>query len=122
MKKALGIATSVVASVTVMTLSASPASATVHEIVGQWCADRGELFPPGLSGGSSGDNLAQPLVATGVASVGPYAGGGILITLDFSHPAIKLAPTGTIEQIGPGTFITGYELDGAFMNCQNLRS
>ena len=99
------------------------ASATVHEIVGQWCAGRGELFPPGLSGGSSADNFAKPLFATGVIeSITPYLD-GVLITFDFDHPAIKLVSTGQIVQIGPGTYVTEFELDpefAAFTHCPAL--
>ena len=43
---------------------ALPASATVHEITGMFCADEhGNPFPPGVSGGSNGNNFAKPLIA-----------------------------------------------------------
>lgn len=104
-------------------LPAAPASATVHEIVAQWCAGRGELLPPGITGGSKADNLARPLFATKVIeSVTPYAD-GVLISFDFEHPAIKLVSTGEIVQIGPGTYVTGFELDpefAAFQHCPRL--
>ena len=104
-------------------IPAPNASATVHEIVGQWCAGRGELFPPGLSGRSSADNFAKPLFATGVIeSITPYLD-GVLISFDFDHPAIKLVSTGQIVQIGPGTYVTEFELDpefAAFTHCPNL--
>jgi len=104
-------------------LPAAPASATVHEIVAQWCADRGELLPPGLTGGSQADNFAQPLFATKVIeSVTPYLD-GVLISFDFDHPAIKLVSTGQIVQLAPGTYVTGFELDpefAAFQSCARL--
>src|SRR5688572_23665076 len=97
---ALRALTAVAVSSLAVVLPASTASATVHEIVAQWCADRGELFPPGLSGGSQADNFAQPLFATKVIeSVTPYLD-GVLISFDFDHPAIKLVSTGEIVQIG----------------------
>jgi hypothetical protein len=115
--------TAVAVSSLALVLPASPASATVHEIVGQWCADQGEFFTPGLTGGSEADNFAQPLFATKVIeSVTPYLD-GVLISFDFDHPAIKLVSTGEIVQIGPGTYVTGFELDSefaAFRNCARL--
>ena len=42
-------------------LPAAPASATVHEIVAQWCSGHDPLEPHGISGGSHADNFAQPL-------------------------------------------------------------
>lgn len=106
-----------------LVLPASPSSATVHEIVAQWCAGRGDLFPAGLSGGSNADNIAQPLFATGVIeSVTPYLD-GVLISFDFEHPAIKLVSTGEIVQVAPGTYVTGFELDpefSAFQHCRRL--
>lgn len=104
-------------------LPAAPASATVHEIVAQWCADRGDLLPRGITGGSQADNLAQPLFAAKVIeSVTPYLD-GVLISFDFEHPAIKLISTGQIVQIAPGTYVTGFELDpefAAFQKCARL--
>lgn len=116
-------AVAVVAAMTVLAL-ALPASATVHEITGMFCATTGgNPFPPGISGGSKADNFAKPLFATGfVASVGPH-NGGILISFNFDHPASKLVPTGQIVEVEPGVFITGFELDPdhSFTNCKNLR-
>jgi hypothetical protein len=42
-----------------------PASATVHEIVGQWCSGHDDLNPTGITGGSNAANFARPLVAKG---------------------------------------------------------
>lgn len=102
---------------------APPAAATVHEIVGQWCAGQGDLLPPGISGGSNADNFAKPLFANGfIESVTPYAD-GVLITFDFDHPASKLVSSGEIVQVQPGVYITGFELDPqfpAFENCPRL--
>lgn len=111
---------------------AGPASATVHEITGMFCAgEHGNHFPPGLSGRSNADNFANPLFATGfVESVEPYAGDGVngpgfLISFDFDHPASKLAPHPTIATffIGDGTYITAFVLDAddGFTNCVLLR-
>ena len=112
---------------------AMPASATVHEITGMFCAgEHGNHFPPGLSGGSNADNFAKPLFATGfVESAEPYAGDGVngpgmLITFDLDHPASKLAPHPTLETFffGDGTYVTAFVLDSShgFSNCKELRS
>lgn len=112
---------------------ALPASATVHEITGMFCAgEHGNHFPPGLSGGSQADNFAKPLFATGfVESVEPYAGDGtngpgVLITFDFEHPASKLAPHPTLTTffVGGGTYISAFVLDSShgFANCVRLRA
>ena len=74
-----------------------------------FCAgENGNHFPAGLSGGSSADNFAKPLFATGFfESVTPYAGDGVngpgmLITFDFDNPASKVAPHPTLD-----TFFVG---------------
>ncbi len=89
-----------------------------------FCAgDHGNPFPPGISGGSSADNFAKPLDATGfVESVTPYQD-GVLISFDFDHPASKISPTGTIFQLAPGTYVTGFVLDAehGFTNCVLIR-
>lgn len=41
----------------IMLAQVAPASATVHEIVGQWCSGQEPLGPPGISGGKSGRQL-----------------------------------------------------------------
>lgn len=105
-----------------LAMMAAPASATVHEIVGQWCSGQDPLFPPGISGGSNADNFAKPLFANGfIESVVPYLD-GVLISFDFDHPASKLVPTGGIVQVAPGTYVTGFELDSeaGFYNCKFL--
>jgi hypothetical protein len=112
---------------------AAPATATVHEITGMFCAgEHGNHFPPGLSGGSSADNFGKPLFATGfVESVTPYAGDGVngpgvLITFDFDHPASKLAPHPTLDTffVGDGTYISAFVFDSShgFTNCVQLRT
>ncbi len=112
-----------VAAVTLaLAMTAPPAGATVHEIVGQWCSGQGDLLPPGISGGSNADNFAKPLFANGfIESVVPYLD-GVLISFDFDHPASKLVPTGGIVNVAPGVYITGFELDSdaGFYNCQFL--
>ena len=111
---------------------ATPAAATVHEITGMFCAgEHGNHFPAGLSGGSSADNFARPLFATGfVESVEPFAGDGengpgVLISFDFDHPASKLAPHPTLDTffVGDGTYISAFVLDAdhGFTNCVQLR-
>lgn len=89
----------------VSTFPAAPASATVHEIVGQWCSGHDHLEPPGLSGGSNANNFAQPLFANGaIAGVVPFPDGpespGFLVEFNFEHPAAKVVGTGEYVVIG----------------------
>ena len=125
------ISMTVLTAMAVLTFAA-PASATVHEITGMFCAGgNGNPFPAGLSGGSNADNFAKPLFATGfVESVEPYAGDGVngpgvLITFDFDHPASKLAPHPTLDTffVGDGTYISAFVFDAShgFTNCVQLR-
>jgi hypothetical protein len=113
-------------------LMAAPASATVHEITGMFCAgEHGNPFPPGLSGGSNADNFAQPLFASKfIASVVEFEGDGtngpgVLISFDFDHPASKLAPHPELDTFffGDGTYVTAFVLDSShgFANCKGLQ-
>jgi hypothetical protein len=131
MRRTISIA---LASAMAMVAFAIPATATVHEITGMFCAQQGgNPFPPGLSGGSNADNFAKPLFATGfVESVDPTFGGdgvngpGVLITFDFDHPASKLAPhpTEDVFFVGDGTYVSAFVLDSShgFTNCVRLRN
>jgi hypothetical protein len=127
----------VVAAVAMLSLGvfAAPASATVHEIVGQWCSGQGDLFPPGVSGGSNADNFAQPLFASGFASiVAPFdpdgPGGldeGALVAFDFDHPASKIVGLGFFVEIdtlpdGSPLYVEAFALDTShgFTNCARL--
>ena len=119
----------ILAALTVL-IVALPASATVHEITGMFCAgEHGNHFPAGLSGGSNADNFGKPLFATGfVESVTEFAGDGVngpgvLITFDFDHPASKLAPHPTLDVffVGDATYISAFVLDGPYTNCVVLR-
>ena len=88
----------------IMFAQVGPASATVHEIVGQWCSGREPLNPPGISGGSSADNFAKPLDASGVVTgiepfVGPE-GPGFLVSFNYDRPNVKVVPTGVFIVVG----------------------
>ena len=111
-------------------LTAPPASATVHEIVAQWCAGHDELAPPGISDPEQ-RNFAQPLFANGF--IGPQvpfdgpAGPGLLITFNFDHPAAKVVGTreffvvGAVD--GSPLYIQGIEPNpqfAAFAHCPRL--
>lgn len=109
----------------------APASATVHEIVGQWCSGQGSLFPPGISGGSNADNLAKPLFANGFATLEPGFEGpngtGVLIRFDFDHPASKVVSLGFFVQIGTlpdgsPLYLEAFTIDTnhGFANCTRL--
>lgn len=109
---------------------AVPASATVHEIVGQWCSGQEELNPPGITGGSNADNFAKPLMANGFVGDPVFvpALGGLLIPFNFDHPASKVIGTGEFFQIdalpdGTPIFIEGIAPDPsfpAFSRCVNI--
>jgi hypothetical protein len=93
-----------VAAVATALLPATPASATVHEIVGQWCSGQDPLAPPGITGGSNADNFAKPLFASGfIGDPVPFtgsAGPGLLIPFNYDAPAAKVQGTGTFIVIG----------------------
>ena len=85
------------------TMTAPPASATVHEIVGQWCSGQDPLGPPGISDRDK-RNFAQPLNANGfIGPLVPFvgsAGPGLLITFNYDHPAAKVVGTGVFFVVG----------------------
>jgi hypothetical protein len=82
---------------------AAPAHATVHEIVGQWCSGQDPLEPPGLTGGSSADNFAKPLMAIGfIGDVVPFdgpEGPGLLVTFNYDVRPAKVRGTGVFVVI-----------------------
>lgn len=109
---------------------AMPATATVHEITGMFCAgeEGGNPTPPGISGRSNpmADNFAKPLIAVGfIESIEPYLD-GILVTFDFDHPASKLVahPTEDTFSFGGGVYVSAFVLDPdhGFTNCAFLRA
>jgi len=85
-------------------IPAGPASATVHEIVAQWCSGHQPLEPRGISGGSAADNFAQPLNSNvfiqGTVPFTGAAGPGLLVNFNFDHPASKVVGTGVFIVIG----------------------
>jgi hypothetical protein len=95
----LGVAVVVVAT----TMPAAPASATVHEIVAQWCSGQGELAPPGISDPAK-PTFARPLIANGfIGDPVPFvgdAGPGLLINFNYEHPAGKVVGTGVFVVVG----------------------
>jgi len=81
-------------------IPAGPASATVHEIVAQWCSGHEPLEPGGISGDSAADNFAQPLISTGfVGDTVPFRD-GFRVSFNFDHPAAKVVGTGVFIVIG----------------------
>ena len=120
-----------VMAVVATTMFVPPASATVHEIVGQWCSGHDPLGPPGITGGSNADNFAKPLIANGF--IGPTVpfdgpdGPGLLITFNYDHPAGKVVGTGVFIVIGTTPdgplYVELIEPDSdfaAFKNCPRL--
>jgi hypothetical protein len=100
-------------------LPAPPASATIHEIVAQWCAGHGELQPPGIQ---DGKNFAMPVVKNGfVGPTVPFngpAGPGQLITFNYGVAPAKVIGTGVFIVVGqtPGgpLYVELIEPDPAF--------
>ena len=84
-------------------MPAAPASATVHEIVAQWCSGHDELGPPGISDPTR-PNFARPLMANGfIGDPVPFvgsAGPGLLINFNYDHPAGKVVGTGVVVVVG----------------------
>jgi hypothetical protein len=96
----------VVATFGIVFAQAVPASATVHEIVGQWCSGQDPLNPPGISGGSNADNFAKPLIASGFVTgdLVPHtgsAGPGLLVEFNYDNPNSKVVGTGVFIVIDP---------------------
>ena len=129
--KRLGVVGVLAAAATAVPVA--PASATVHEIVGQWCSGQDELGPPGITGGSNADNLAQPLNANGfIEAPAPFdppgdQPAGLLLGFDYDHPASKVVGTGVYFEItstpaGPlyGEVVAPDPDFPAFANCPNL--
>lgn len=87
-------------------VQAAPASATVHEIVGQWCSGQEPLEPRGISGGSKAENFAKPLIASGfiTGDLVPHtgsAGPGLLVEFDYDAPNSKVVGTGVFIVVDP---------------------
>ena len=121
----LAAMTAAVALPAAMLATAAPASATVHEIVAQWCSGHDELGPPGLSGGSNADNVARPLAASGVLGDPVPFMDGLLIPLDTQAKNLKVVGTGVFVQIAqnPNIYIELVQADPnfpAFRHCPRL--
>ena len=84
----------------------APASATVHEIVAQWCSGHDPLGPPGISDDTK-RNFAQPLNASGfIGDTVPFdppgdQPAGLLIQFNYGNPNVKVVGTGTYIAIDP---------------------
>ena len=90
----------IAAAVVAFGVAVNPAHATVHEIVAQWCSGHEELGPPGISDPTKG-NFARPLGASGVLlEIRDEEAKTVLITFDYSHPAVKVQSTGMTIPIG----------------------
>ena len=83
-----------------LAIPVAPANATVHEIVAQWCAGGDPLGPPGISGGSSADNFAKPLMASGfIEGIVPFRD-GFLVKFNYDNANAKVVGTGEFIVIG----------------------
>ena len=103
---------------------AAPANATIHEIVAQWCAGKGELQPPGIQ---SGKNAAQPVFANGfITGTEPFRD-GLLVTFNYNLPSAKVIGTGDFivigqTDVGPlyAELVTPDVTFAAFQHCPNF--
>lgn len=109
MRRHMCLASAILGVAAIAVVPAAPAQATVHEIVAQWCSGHEELGPPGISGGSSADNFARPLSASGFTSDAPVSfdppgpqPAGLLIEFNYDRPNSKVVGTGIFVAIGPG--------------------
>jgi hypothetical protein len=111
-------------------LPAPPASATIHEIVAQWCAGRGELKPPGIQ---DGKNFAMPVIKNGfIGPTVPFngpAGPGQLITFNYGVAPAKVVGTGVFVVVGQTPagplyveLITPDSTFPAFQHCPRFRT
>jgi hypothetical protein len=96
----------VAATLGIVFVQIAPASATVHEIVAQWCSGHDPLGPPGISDDTK-RNFAQPLNASGfIGDPVPFTGSdgpGLLITFNYGNPNVKVVGTGVFVNINqPG--------------------
>jgi hypothetical protein len=95
----------VAATIGIVFTQVAPASATVHEIVGQWCSGHAPLGPRGISDPTK-RNFAQPLNASGFigATIDFDPPGdqpaGLLIQFNYDNPNVKVRGTDTYQQIG----------------------
>lgn len=97
MKRIRILAAGAILTLGALLVPAPPASATIHEIVAQWCAGKGELQPPGIQ---SGKNFAQPVIANGfVGDTVPFRD-GFLISFNYDVAPAKVVGTGEFVQIG----------------------
>jgi hypothetical protein len=131
----------VAATLGIVFVQVAPASATVHEIVGQWCSlgapsnkVKEPLGPPGISGGSNADNFAKPLEASGFVTgdlvpFDPDGDGprpaGLLVEFNYDNPNAKVVGTGVFVVIDPSVpvyleLIEPNPAFPAFQHCPKL--
>ena len=133
-----------VAVVAVMVVGAvAPAGAVVDEIVAAACS--GQLLdPPGINGSKHGQNVAQPLVASKVATFGfgtpthihiPAVDHttigelpGPFVEFDFTRPNVKIESLGFVINVGSVAepfYLDAFDLKSDFpahMKCKALNS
>jgi len=108
----------ILAALAVFTALALPANAVVHEQVGAACGGQEDLSPPGISGGSSADNFAKPVIANGVVVFTAFGPTGPNAEIGDS-PAAKY-PAGTPILID-GVPQPLPDLDHPAKHCKALR-
>lgn len=125
----LSLTLSLALSATAGLLTATPAYAIIHEMVGANCALNGPPAPAGQL--RDGQSFARALQATGVISSVVATPTNVTINFDLSQPNAKYVSAGfalTIpDAFGPGVSLTLNPLptlDGstfpAFVHCANL--
>jgi hypothetical protein len=122
----------VAATVGIVFAQVAPASATVHEIVGQWCSleasGKEPLGPPGISNPAR-KNFAKPLNASGFVTgdVVEFRD-GFLVEFNYANPNAKVIGTDVfvvIGEVAPGQplyleLITPDPSFPAFKHCPKL--
>ena len=134
LRSALSVAlASLVLSATFALVTAAPAAALIHEMIGAGCRVGGfdnEVVPPGQAGASNGNSFVRALQSTGIISSIVSTPGLVTVNFDLSKPASKYTSAGFALRIpdafGPGVDLLLNPLPipdpgfPAFVHCANL--
>lgn len=122
---------SIALSATFGLMTASPANALIHEIIGAACRFGGEeVVPPGQAGASNGSSFVRALQATGVISSIVATPTAVTVNFDLSKPNSKYTSAGVNlvipDGIAPGVALVLSPLPvldptfPAHVHCANL--
>lgn len=118
-------------SATLGLVSATPANALIHEIIGAACRFGGEeVVPPGQAGESNGQSFVRALQATGVIESIVTTPTSVTVNFDLTSPPVKYQSAGFTLVIpngaGPGVALVLNPLPvldptfPAHLHCENL--